>query len=158
MAVAPARLHLKLHMNAFRLFTLVVLSMLANQAFGCSCLGMGKGQEEQWARQFLELSDSVVVARVLSTSGEYASAATVQIQETIKGNAADVQTITQSSCPNFALKVAEVRVFFLSKNGVIASCSNYDYRISTMSLVALLRRLSERRARSQPDSAGAWQM
>jgi hypothetical protein len=140
-ARTPLSSIVRLHMHLRVVAAVVVLCLFGSDVFACTCIAPVKGHEADWAKERLEYADVVVLARVVSVSGEYPKSAVVEVQETVKGLAGRSRTMRESHCPGYRPKVGDTRVFFLGADGRIVACSTYDDVISTDDLVALLRSL-----------------
>src|SRR4051812_39124894 len=90
-----------------------LLSLYSFDALACTCIAPVKGHDADWAKDRYEYADIIVLARVVSVSGEYPKAAVLEVQETVKGPAAQSRSIRESHCPGYRPKVGDVRVFFL---------------------------------------------
>ncbi len=130
-----------------RIFAAVAtLALCGFDAMACTCIGPIKGSEAKWAKDRFEYAEIVVLARVVSVSGEYPMSAVVEVQETVKGAAGPVLNIRESQCPDYRPKVGDFRVFFLHADGRIVACSTYDDVLSNAGILALLRPLRSKSA------------
>jgi hypothetical protein len=127
-----------MRLSSLAAFAILVLSN--TDAHACTCMGVAEGHEAEWASSMVDYADTVVLARVISVGSDFPKSAVLEVSETLKGRPVKTRQVRESHCPTFYLKEGDVRVFFLLKEGVIAACSDYDYRISTNDLLPLLRK------------------
>jgi hypothetical protein len=124
-----------------KVVAVVVLGLGSVDAFACTCIGPGKGLEEQWVAERLNYADVVVLARVTSVSGDYPKSAVLEVKESVKGSAVSTRNVRESHCPGYRPTVGDVRVFFLHSDGRIVACSTFDGSFSTSQLLELLHAL-----------------
>lgn len=134
-----------------------ILSILVLSVFSCgatqACAGGGvpdHDQIPQWVEDRTAAATHVFLARItrVKRSGRIPALDTTaefELLETLKG-APRFSVLAISECQNFELKENDVRVFFVTNEGMILGFSDYRQFVSDDLLLTMLRLESKRNA------------
>ena len=139
-------------MNAWT-FSIGVLLLTAGcgAAQACVCGAPdqpGNESADQWIEEQTAGAAHVFLARVVEVirtnkKPDLDQRAKVEALEHLKGDAA-LETLSVSLCQNFALQKGDVRVFFVSAEGMILPCSDYRKFIRDEVLLRKLRLMQQK--------------
>ncbi|HEY7641922.1 MAG TPA: hypothetical protein VH814_19485 [Steroidobacteraceae bacterium] len=120
-----------------------LLTLGCGAAEACVCDRPGSIGTADWLRGTGAASAHIFLARITEVvktnkNPDLEQRAKVEIVERFKGDA-QFESLSITPCQNFALKEGDVRVFFVSRTGIILPCSDYRPFIGDEELLQKLR-------------------